>query len=119
VASTGSIEREVCTILYYLSIYHKWQESTIEPAMQCIELDEWEEGIDWEGAVGSDDDDEEDGTITKVGNAVKGGLNARHDVVNHLPHLKGRVNGHGGRFPHRLRMTTTQCYCYPNHTISD
>jgi len=44
-------------------------------------LDEWEEGIDWQGLVGSGDDNEDDGTVLKVGNAVKRGLNARRDVA--------------------------------------
>ena len=39
-----------------LMIFGRWQESAIKLAMQCIELDEWEEGIDWQGLAGSDNE---------------------------------------------------------------
>ena len=79
--SANVVDGDSSKTLLQLMKLGRCKESTIELAMQCIELDEWEEGIDWQGLVGSDNNNEEDGTILKVCNAVKGGLNEPCHVV--------------------------------------
>ncbi|KAL7553169.1 hypothetical protein ACHAWF_016414, partial [Thalassiosira exigua] len=45
--------------LLRLAALRRRQERLVEPEAQGLELDEWEDGIDWEGAAVDDDDDEE------------------------------------------------------------
>jgi hypothetical protein len=51
--------------LLQLSKMRIWQERHIDPSMQGMELDDWEEEIDWEGGAGCSDDDDDDGDTNK------------------------------------------------------
>ena len=43
-----------------LNKMRKWQENHVDPKMQGIELDNWEDGIDWNGCASDSSDDEDD-----------------------------------------------------------
>jgi hypothetical protein len=43
--------------LLQLTQMRMWQERHIDPSMQGMELDNWEDGIDWEGGCDDNDDD--------------------------------------------------------------
>ncbi|KAL7540002.1 hypothetical protein ACHAXR_010808 [Thalassiosira sp. AJA248-18] len=51
------LDGDSLSTLQQLSLMRKWQERNIEPQMQGVELDDWEDGIDWEGGCSSDDDE--------------------------------------------------------------
>jgi len=42
--------------LMQLSKMRIWQESHLRPEIHCVELDNWEDGIDWEGGADSEDE---------------------------------------------------------------
>jgi hypothetical protein len=62
----------------------EWQERHIEPCMQGVALENWEDGIDWEGGVDSSDDEVDDiahhGRNKEGGNAIGKGSSAAMEV---------------------------------------
>ncbi len=53
--------------LMQLSKMRIWQESHLRPEMHSVELDNWEDGIDWEGGADSDDERKDmEAKVTKM-----------------------------------------------------
>ena len=50
----------------------RYQENSIEPRLSCIELDNWEDQIDWEGVADDSDDDDIDGAADGDEQRIKG-----------------------------------------------
>ena len=59
--SSNIIDGDTTKSLLQLSKLARYQENSIEPRLSCIELDNWEDQIDWEGVADDSDDDDIDG----------------------------------------------------------
>eukprot|EP00581_Thalassiosira_minuscula_P003003 CAMPEP_0183742818 /NCGR_PEP_ID=MMETSP0737-20130205/64894_1 /TAXON_ID=385413 /ORGANISM="Thalassiosira miniscula, Strain CCMP1093" /LENGTH=2014 /DNA_ID=CAMNT_0025978411 /DNA_START=21 /DNA_END=6066 /DNA_ORIENTATION=+ len=73
------VDGDTPATLLQLSRMRKWQEGRIEPRMQAMELDDWEDGIDWDGGCSSeeeggadDDTNNNHNTQEKEGTAAAG-----------------------------------------------
>jgi hypothetical protein len=76
-----------------------WQEENISPDMQGVNLENWEDGIDWEGGVNSD---EEEGNATK--NASSDDTPYNPETADCTPDFRP-AEPEGGH-PKRLKRTT-------------
>jgi hypothetical protein len=58
--SSNIVDGDTSQTILQLTKLARYQECNIEPKLSCIELDNWEDQIDWEGVVDNSDDNNDD-----------------------------------------------------------
>ena len=97
-SNTGVTDGDDIETLTKLSKMTQWQEDHVDPKMVGVNLENWEDQIDWEGGVSSD---EEEGKVEETSSNLKEVFNPEADCTPDF-----RPAEPEGRHPKRLKRTT-------------